>query len=88
MAGYADWGGKEFDVIQAGSRTWSGSVIIWKSGSHSAAHGRRIEESAAKQWAAGDTIKLQICQSKRIKYILQSCKIKSKESISISACLF
>ena len=66
MAGYADWGGNEFDVIQTGSRKWSGSVVIWKSGSNSAAHGRRVEESAAKQWAAGDTFKLQICQSKRI----------------------
>ena len=69
MVGYADWGGKEFDVIQTGSRKWSGSVIIWKKGSHSAAHGRRIEGSTAKQWAAGDTIKLQICQSKCIRLI-------------------
>ena len=68
MVGYADWSGKEFDVIQTGSRNWSGSVIIWKSGSHSAAHGRRIEESATKQWAAGDIIRMQICESKHINY--------------------
>ena len=62
MVGQTDWNDKVFDVYQKGSRKWGGSVILWKSGSKSAAHGRRKEGSAANQWAKGDILEMQICK--------------------------
>ena len=64
MVGFHDWGGQQFDVVQTGSRIWSGRIIVWKKSIHSAAHGRRSEGSAPRQWATGDTIEMQICKRK------------------------
>ena len=62
MVGSTDWSGQQFDVVQKGSRTWSGRIIVWKKNSKPAAHGRRLEGSAANQWATGDTIDMKICK--------------------------
>ena len=58
MVGYNDWNGKTFNVIQKGSLTWSGSVIVWKGTSDSAAHGRRNQGSSTNQWVTGDIIEI------------------------------
>lgn len=70
MVGRTDWNAKEFDVYQRGSGNWSGSVILWKSDSQSAAHGRRKEGHAANQWAKGDIIDLQVCKRMNCFFIL------------------
>merc|ERR1719510_481571 len=51
--------GHEFDVLQEGSQVWSGRVVIWNN--FNGIHGRRVNGTAAGQWATGDTITLQIC---------------------------
>ena len=63
MVGYNDWDGKTFNVIQKGSLTWSGSVIVWKADSDNAAHGRRDQGALNNQWVTGDI--LEICKSGR-----------------------
>ena len=70
MVGHTNWSNEEFDVSQTGSRKWIGSVIVWRSSSKSAAHGRRSEGSAASQWATGDTIEMQMCPSTHISMII------------------
>ena len=58
-----NWNGMTLEVIQEGSHTWTGKVIVWKNHDHSSAHGRRNDgTSAPGQWAAGDTIQLQRCK--------------------------
>ena len=62
MVGNNDWNSKKFDVIQEGSQSWTGRVIVWKgTPSNSGAHGRRDNGSKAGQWVAGDTIELKSC---------------------------
>ena len=39
-------------------------MIVWKNSSKIGAHGRRYEGDGVDQWAIGDTIELQNCQSK------------------------
>ena len=58
MVGFNDWDGKTFNIIQKGSLTWSGSVIVWKGTTDSAAHGRRNQGSSTNQWVTGDTIEI------------------------------
>ena len=63
MVGDQNWNGMTFEVMQEGSQSWTGKVILWKGADHSAAHGRRNDgTSAPRQWATGDTIKLKGCQ--------------------------
>ena len=57
-----DWDTKKFDVIQRGSKDWTGTVIVWTSKSlNGGAHGRRYPHGDAGQWAPGDTIELKSC---------------------------
>jgi len=56
-----DWNGRKFKIIQKGSHSWSGTVIVWKGNSKSGAHGRRNSKSRPGQWASGDSIKLWSC---------------------------
>ena len=63
MVGDQNWNGMTFEVMQVGSQSWTGKVILWKGADHSAAHGRRNDGTSAQgQWATGDTIKLKGCQ--------------------------
>ena len=62
LVGRKYWHNKKFDVIQKGSRLWTGEIIAWKGSTTSGAHGRRTTGSATGQWAVGDTIELQSCQ--------------------------
>ena len=62
MVGNEDWDNETFDVIQEGSQSWTGRVIVWKGKFwNSGAHGRRDSGSSSGQWAAGDTIELTSC---------------------------
>ena len=66
MVGHTDWNVKTFDIIQRGSRTWSGSVKVWRSSSDSDANGRRnpYEDAAENQWSPEDTLVMQNCGRK------------------------
>ena len=65
MVGNNDWDDEKFDVIQEGSQSWTGRVIVWNGKFwNSGAHGRRDNGSKAGQWAAGDTIELKSCVDK------------------------
>ena len=52
-------GGTQFEVIQEGSNSWMGQVIVWKH--WKGAHGRRVSGASSGQWKAGDTIKFKNC---------------------------
>ena len=68
MVGNEDWNGEKFKVIQKGSHSWSGTVIVWKGNSKTGAHGRRNSKSRPGQWASRDSIKLKSCAGKGKKY--------------------
>ena len=65
MVGEKDWNVKKYEVIQRGSRSWTGTIKVW-AGSNGA-HGRRDtgekgnKNAAAGEWAEGDTIQLKAC---------------------------
>ena len=60
-----DWDNKKFEVVQRGSKDWTGTVIVWNSKFwNSGAHGRRDNGSGEGQWAPGDTIELKNCPQK------------------------
>lgn len=53
--------GTKFEVIQEGSNSWMGQVIVFKQTEQGGAHGRRLEGAREGQWKAGDTIKFKNC---------------------------
>ena len=59
MVGYEDWDRDEFEIVQTGSNSWNGKVIVWKDAS--ASHGRKSAGAADGDWQASDTISLQSC---------------------------
>ena len=61
--GDSDWDRKTFQIVQKGSRKWTGSIFVWKATSDHGAHGRRypMSESGSNQWVTGDTV--EICKS-------------------------
>ena len=71
MIGEPDWNSKRYDVIQRGSKIWTGKVVVWDgstgkfagSGRYS---GRRDPGpvAVAGNWATGDTIQLKACVEK------------------------
>ena len=62
MIGVTNWNDKKYEVIQRGSNSWKGRVIVWdgSTGKYGLA-GRRDAGQAAGQWAQGDTIQLKAC---------------------------
>ena len=62
MVGETDWNGKNYEVIQRGSNSWTGMIKVWDEniGAYDT-HGRRSAGSAAGNWAQGDTIQLKAC---------------------------
>ena len=66
MIGKPDWTSKTYEVIQRGSKIWTGKVKVWDdsaglyagSGRYT---GRRYSGAAPGDWAAGDTIQLKAC---------------------------
>ena len=69
MVGNTDWEYKVFNIIQSGSRTWSGSVKVWRSTSDTDANGRRNFHGAENQWSPGDTIVMHNCRRKKGQHI-------------------
>ena len=62
MLGRSNWDGETFNVVQAGSQEWSGTVKVWKqSFRNKGPNGRRVSGSKPGQWRTSDTIKLQEC---------------------------
>ena len=59
MVGNEDWDEKEFEIVQDGSYSWTGKVIVWNRGSGS--HGRKVDGYADGDWGIGDRITLQGC---------------------------
>ena len=68
MVGEKDWNAKTYEVIQQGSKNWTGTIIIWNKGPYGS-HGRRhsggpkddLKKAKAGDWAQGDTIQLKSC---------------------------
>ena len=69
MVGERNWNAKTYEVIQRGSKFWTGKVIVWDgttgefagSGRYS---GRRDSDAVDGNWAAGDIIQLKACVEK------------------------
>ena len=59
MVGTDRWRGKEFEVIQDGSKSWTGKVEVWSVAT--GAHGQKVDGYAEGDWRAGDTITLKAC---------------------------
>ena len=64
MVGHTDWNRKTFDIIQRGSRIWSGSVKVWRATSDYDAHGRRNQDDAENRWSPEDTLVMKNCGRK------------------------
>ena len=63
MVGFSNWNGKMFDVVQKGSRFWTGRIMVWKGQFwNSASYGRRVYWPMPGQFAPGDTITLKSCK--------------------------
>ena len=62
MIGETDWNTKTYEVIQRGSKSWTGMIKVWdgSTGQYGLA-GRRNVGAAAGNWAQGDTIQLKAC---------------------------
>ena len=67
MVGEKDWNAKAYEVIQQGSKSWTGTIIAWNKGPY-AFHGRKHSggpkddwNAKAGDWAQGDTIQLKAC---------------------------
>ena len=67
MVGERAWNAKTYEVIQRGSKSWTGTIKVWNSSNDYGANGRRvtgetgIKNAAAEEWAQGDTIQLKAC---------------------------
>ena len=66
MIGETNWNNKKYEVIQRGSNSWKGRVIVWdgSTGTDKIVAGRRDSGAAAGNWAVGDTIQLEACVAK------------------------
>ena len=62
MVGEKDWNNKTYEVIQRGSKSWTGTIRVWdgSTGLYGLA-GRRDTGFAPGNWAPGDTIQLKAC---------------------------
>ena len=76
MVGEKDWKDNTYEVIQRGSRSWSGMIKVWNSSNQYGFHGRRdtggtgIKNAETGQWAQGDTIQLKACAGAGISLLL------------------
>ena len=59
MVGETDWNEKRYEVIQAGSKSWTGTIIV-KDGTWGA-HGMKDSSAVEGDWAQGDRIQLKSC---------------------------
>ena len=64
MVGEKGWNNKKFEVIQRGSKNWTGTVIVWDSIAgrpYGGASGRIEPRNNAAHWVQGDRIQLKAC---------------------------
>jgi len=61
MVGYDKWLGQKFSVVQSGSRSWKGTVEVWKEGNTSV--GKKSKLPADSDWKVNDTIELSGCRN-------------------------
>ena len=66
MVGGTDWNQKKYEVIQRGSKSWTGTIIVWKD----IGNGRRESGAVAGDWAQGDRIQLKACAEAGISLLL------------------
>ena len=67
MVGETGWSNKNHEVIQTGSKNWTGTVKVWdnKDGvAYGGAHGRIEPKNlgAVGHWVEGDRIQLKACE--------------------------
>ena len=60
MVGNENWNGKEIEIVQDGSHSWKGKVVVWNVASGS--HGRKVNGEANGDWKKDDKITLQTCR--------------------------
>ena len=71
MVGETGWSNKNHEVIQTGSKNWTGTVKVWDNRdgvAYGGAHGRIEPKNlgAVEHWVQGDRIQLKACEQKGI----------------------
>ena len=61
MVGTDRWAGKEFEIIQYGSNSWTGKVKVWDVDMGQGGYGYKVNGKAEGDWKKGDTITLKAC---------------------------
>ena len=59
MVGETDWNTKKYEVIQHGSKSWTGTIIVLDD--TYGTYGMRDSGAAEGDWAQGDLIQLRSC---------------------------
>ena len=59
LVGDDNWNAQKLEIVQYGSHSWRGKVIVWRVTSGS--HGRKLDGDANGDWKKDDTIMLQTC---------------------------
>ena len=67
LVGDDNWNAQKLEIVQYGSHSWRGKVIVWRVTSGS--HGRKLDGDANGDWKKDDTIMLQTC-SKEGKFLI------------------
>ena len=60
MVSETDWHDKTYEIIQRGSKSWTGTIKVWNGKKHGV-HGWRASGESAGDWAQGDMIQLKSC---------------------------
>jgi len=61
MVGTDRWAGKEYEIIQDGSNSWTGKVKVWDVNMGQGGYGYKSNGKAEGDWKKGDTITLKAC---------------------------
>ena len=60
MVGGEDWNTKKYEVIQRGSKSWTGTILVYGDENHGP-HGKRDSGANEGDWTQGDKIQLKAC---------------------------
>ena len=66
MVGGTDWNAKKYEVTQRGSKSWTGTIIVWDGSGNNGAHGKRDPLGVEGDWIQGDRIQFKSCGEARI----------------------
>ena len=58
-----NWDGRNYEIVQNGSRSWEGRIDVWKKEDTSAGMGKKSYGAAAGDWKVNDTIELKSCRN-------------------------